>query len=136
MTHVDAQFSLPYTVAVALCKNRAGVEEFKGKALTDREVLNLAGKVTCEFGPEAEAMYPKAYPAALIATLNDGRKLEARVIYAKGDPENPVSSEEILDKFHTLTGNFFLDHRRREIIGLVSHFERTEDVSRFADLVR
>jgi 2-methylcitrate dehydratase PrpD len=136
VTHVDAQFSLPYTVAVAICKNRTGINEFKGEALSDSEVLKLAKRVTWEMDPEAEAMYPKAYPTTLVVTLNDGRKLESHVVYAKGDPENPVSSEEIVDKFDSLTGEFFSPEKREKIVGVVKHFEEMENVATIADLLR
>lgn len=135
-THVDAQFSLPYTIAVAICKNRTGVNEFKGEALVDPEVLELASKVTWELDPEAEALYPKAYPAKLVVTLNDGRKFESHVVYAKGDPENPVSLEEIVNKFNSLTGKFFGPKKREKIIGMINQFEKIDNIVKIADLLR
>lgn len=136
LTHVDAQFSLPYTIAVAICKNRTGINEFKGEALADPEVLELASKVTWELDSEAEALYPKAYPAKLVATLNDGRKFESHVVYAKGDPENPVSLEEIVNKFNSLTGKFFGPKKREKIIGMINQFEKIDNIVKIADLFR
>jgi 2-methylcitrate dehydratase PrpD len=136
ITHVDAQFSLPWAIAVAISKNRTGVDEFRGEILHDPEVLALAEKVKWEFDPAAEAMYPKAYPSTLIAELNDGRKLEAHVDYPKGDPESPVSMEEILDKFHSLTEKFFDLQRRKKIIETVNRLEQISNIAQLADLVR
>ncbi len=135
-THVDAQFSLPWAIAVAICKNRTGVDEFKVESLNDPEVLALAQKVTWEFDPEAEAMYPKAYPATVIAELNDGRIFRAHVDYPKGDPENPASREEIVNKFNELTGKFFDPKRRKKIIEMVNRLEELDNISKLADLVR
>ncbi len=53
------EFSLPYTVAVAIVRGRTGVDEFKGAALTDPEILALADKVTWELDPAAEALWPR-----------------------------------------------------------------------------
>lgn len=136
ITHVDAQFSLPWAIAVAISKNRTGIDEFRTEALNDPEVLALAEKVTWELDQAAEAMYPKAYPATLIAELNDGRRFEAHVDFPKGDPENPASREEILDKFHFLTKKFLEQKRREKIIEMVARLEKIPNMTQLADLVR
>ncbi len=136
VTHVDAQFSLPWAIAVAICKNKTGIDEFRTEALNDPELLGLAQKVTWELDPEAEAMYPKAYPATLIAELNDGRRFEAHVDFPKGDPENPASKEEILSKFYSLTEKVLDKGRREKIITTVDHLEQIQDITDLADLVR
>jgi 2-methylcitrate dehydratase PrpD len=136
VTHVDAQFSLPWAIAVAICKNRTGIDEFQGKALHDPEMLALAEKVIWEFDPEAEAMYPKAYPATLIAELIDGRTFQAHVDFPKGDPENPTTKEELLNKFHSLTKKFFDKKKREKIITTVDRLEELSNIAKLADLVR
>ena len=136
VTHVDAQFSLPWAIATAVCKNRTGIDEFRGEALHDPEVLALAQKVTWELDPEAEAMYPKAYPATLVAELNDGRTFFAHVDYPKGDPENPATKQEILAKFHLLTEKFLDSGRRDRIIEAVGRLDTMANIAELADLVR
>jgi 2-methylcitrate dehydratase PrpD len=133
---VDAQFSLPWAIAVAISKNKTGIYEFRGEVLHDPEVLALAEKVTWELDPEAEAMYPKAYPATLIAELNDGRTFTAHVDYPKGDPENPTTREEALEKFHTLTEKFVDKGKRQKIIETVNCLEDLPNLAELADLVR
>jgi 2-methylcitrate dehydratase PrpD len=136
VTHVDAQFSLPYGVGVALCRNRAGVDEFRKEVLRDADVLALVDKVTWEIDPEAEAVYPKAYPATIEATLNDGRKVVSHFDYPKGDPENPASMDEVTKKFDLLTEKF-LDRKRREgIAEEISRLEKIDQIGKIADLLR
>lgn len=132
-THVDAQFSLPYTVAVAIARKRTGVDEFKGETLKDPEVLALADKVTWELDPAAEALWPKAYPATLVVTLKDGRVLQAHADFPKGDPENPVSMDEVIDKFNILTERFLSRDKAAELVEAVRRVERLPDVSAVAD---
>jgi 2-methylcitrate dehydratase PrpD len=134
--HVDAQFSLPWAIAIAICKNRTSIDEFRTEALGDQEALALAEKVKWEFDPEAEAMYPRAYPATVIAELNDGRTLSAHVDYPKGDPENPATREEALAKFHLLTEKFFDQKKRETVVGMVNRLETLPDVTELADLLR
>jgi 2-methylcitrate dehydratase PrpD len=135
-THVDAQFSLPYAVAVAICKNKTGIDEFKVDVLDDPEVLALIDKVRWEVDPGAEAVYPQAYPATVIATMNDGRVFEAHVDYPKGDPENPATLPEIIDKFHLLTKKYMEEKKRNQIIAAVERLEDVDNIAALADLVR
>jgi 2-methylcitrate dehydratase PrpD len=134
-THVDAQFSLPWAIAVAICKNKTGVDQFREEALNDPEVLALAEKVTWELDPEAEAVYPKAYPATVIAELKDGRTFQAHVDFPKGDPENPASPEEVLAKFHSMAEKFFDKGRREKIVQKVSRLEEVSNIRELGDLV-
>lgn len=136
VTHVDAQFSLPYTIAVAICKNKTGPGEFKEDVLGDKEVIDLAAKITWEIDPAAEAAYPKAYPATVIATLNDGREVVSHVDYPLGDPENPVSMDDIVKKFNSLTGKNFDQKKRTNIIDALKQIERIDNITKIGDLVR
>ena len=136
VTHVDAQFSLPYTVAVAICKNRTGPDQFSEEALKDHQVLELASKVSWELDPSAEARYPKTYPATLLCILRDGRQFVSHVDYPRGDPENPATMEEIVEKFNLLTGKYFDQRRRAAIVRKINRLEEMEDISELAALIR
>lgn len=136
VTHVDAQFSVPYGVAVAICKNRAGVDEFRKEALKDPEVLNLVDKVRWEIDPEADAVYPKAYPATVIATLSDGREVSAHFDYPKGDPENPASMEDVERKFHLLTEKFFDKEKRDRIVAEIDGLQHVGNIETLAEILR
>jgi len=136
VTHVDAQFSLPWAIATAICKNNGGIDNFGVEALKDPQVLAMAEKVVWEFDPAAEAMYPRAYPATLIAELNDGRMLQAHVDYPKGDPENPATKTEIISKFHSLTGKHLDKARREKIIDTVDRLDELANIAELADLIR
>lgn len=136
VTHVDAQFSLPYTIAVAISKGKTGPGEFSEKVLGDREVLDLAAKITWEIDPEAEAVYPKYYPATVVATMNDGREEVAHVDYPLGDPENPVSMDDIVKKFNMLTDKYFDQTRRANIVDQVKELDKIDNIAKIADLVR
>jgi 2-methylcitrate dehydratase PrpD len=135
-TNVDAQFSLPWAIAVAICKNRTGVDQFRMEALNDPEVLALAAKVRWELDPAAEAVYPRAYPATVIAELNDGRIFSSHVDFPKGDPENPATKEESLAKFHLVVEKFLDEGKREKIVQTVSRLEEISDIRELGDLVR
>jgi len=134
-THVDAQFSLPYTTAVAICRNRTGIDEYKKETFTDPEILRVANLVTAEVDPEAEKVYPKYYPATMEATLKDGRVLTSHVDYPKGDPENPVNFDEIEVKFNQLAERYIDADKRKQFIETVKNLEQVSDISVIADFI-
>ncbi|RJQ77542.1 MAG: MmgE/PrpD family protein [Desulfobacteraceae bacterium] len=135
-THVDAQFSLPYVIALCIVRHRTGVDEFKEEVYRDPAIHALADKITAEVDPAAEAAYPKFYPSTLVARLKDGRTVEAHVDYPKGDPENPVSWRDLTHKFHQLTEIYFDQDRRGKIVDAVQKLEKIDDIAELADLLR
>jgi 2-methylcitrate dehydratase PrpD len=65
----------------------------------------LAGvrpKIAVALAPAIDAAYPQAWGAEVSVETADGRRLKAVRHDAKGDPENPVSAEELSIKAQAL----------------------------------
>jgi len=95
----SAKMSIPYSIAVALIKSKAGLPEFADEAINDKEVLSLTQKVTVEADEELTALAPGKRAAIVSITTQEGLALTQRVDYPKGEPENPLSEKELEDKF-------------------------------------
>jgi len=130
---VDAQFSLPFGVAVALAKRRAGLEEFSPSLLQDPFVQKLMSKVGYARDPGLEKNYPKEWPAWARVNLQDGREVAAHVRFPKGDPENPLSWDELIDKYRTLAGAVWAREKVDKGQNAVRQLEQTK---RLRDLTR
>jgi len=103
-TVVDAQFSVYYCVAAALVCGNAFIEAFQPEQLMNPAIRALARKIEAVHDPSLEPFFPKEWPAWVTVRLRDGREVTARVRSAKGDPENPVTREEVRAKFRALAG--------------------------------
>ncbi len=136
VTAIDAQFSLPYMIAVSICRNRAGKKEFWGKVLEDPEILTLMKKITWEVNEEANRQYPKAYIAELEARLLDGTRVKAYADHPKGDPENPMTMSEVENKFRDLTDGILSAKKQEGIIHATMNLEYQEDISPFIRRMR
>ena len=99
---VDAQFSLPFAAAVSVVKRRAFVEEYSETGIRDPAVIDLAQRVNWFVDDDAEHVWPTRYPAQVNIRLKDGRLVQSRVEWPKGDPENAVTREELEDKYTKL----------------------------------
>jgi 2-methylcitrate dehydratase PrpD len=99
---VESQFSMPYGAALAIVLGRAAAPDHNVANLRDPEILRVCDLVECYRDPELDALYPDRWPTVVRVTLRDGTELEQRVDYPKGDPENPFTDDELIDKLWTL----------------------------------
>ncbi|MDR1534224.1 MAG: MmgE/PrpD family protein [Planctomycetota bacterium] len=135
-TVVDAQFSLPYAIAVGMVKGRETIAEYTGESIRDPKVLELARKVRWELDPEAEKVYPKYYPCTVIVKMKDGREYASHVDYPKGDPENPVTWDEAVDKFRFMSGHHLGRLEQDRIIELCAGLEKLEKLDDLIELLK
>jgi 2-methylcitrate dehydratase PrpD len=94
-TIVQAQFSIPYTVAAALIDGQVGLGHFTDQLAARTDVMDLAGRVQAFVDPEIERRYGRTIsPARLSVELDDGRTLTEWVEIPLGHPDRPMSRED------------------------------------------
>jgi 2-methylcitrate dehydratase PrpD len=101
-TGYKAQFSGPYTIAVALLGGSGlgvGLEDFTDQAANDPHRRALAARVTVLADAGCDAIYPEQFPAVLTVRMGDGRTLVEKVLANRGGPERPLSTQELATKF-------------------------------------
>ena len=125
---VEAQFSLPFGVAVALVKRRAGLHEFSDTMLHDAEIQRLMPKVGYVHDPALETNYPKEWPAWARITLCDRGEVFAQVRYPKGDPDNPLSWDELVAKYTELATAVWPAERAARVCAAVRRLETVADL--------
>jgi 2-methylcitrate dehydratase PrpD len=97
-TRIEAQLSLPYSIAVALVAGKAFLGEYEAPLLHAPEVQRLASLVHLIESPELSF---DSEPYLTLTTI-DGRVITGHVDYASGAPENPLSPDTIIKKFESL----------------------------------
>lgn len=135
-TEVDAQFSLPYAVACAMVKGKTSIYEFTEEAIKDREVIALAEKVKWVMDPEVEKVYPEYYPCTVEVTMKDGSVISSHVDYPKGDPENPVSWDEAVEKFRFMAGQHLGLVEINRLIELCGKLDELDNIHEIAALIQ
>ena len=97
---VDAQFSIPFTVAAAIVSGRVSLDTFTEEAIRDPETLEMAHRVNATVDPEIEARYGREIaPEVVEVTTSDGETHVRLVEHVKGGPGAPMSLDEVRDKF-------------------------------------
>jgi len=117
---VDAQFSMPFGAAIAVLDGAAGLDQFTLTKARSPVVRDLMAKVVMVKDASIEATFPKEWPARVVIELVDGQRHEKFVRYPKGDPENPLTWDEMIAKFRALAGAVISSERCDEIIEAIS----------------
>jgi 2-methylcitrate dehydratase PrpD len=98
-TIVEAQFSIPYTVAAAWIDGRLGMSHFSDEGLQRADVLALASRVQPYVDAEINRDWSRfVTPAKATVEFRDGQSIETRVDYPKGHPKNVMSETEFAAK--------------------------------------
>lgn len=123
-----AKFSTPYCVAAALTHGRISPDEFTAEKIADPRLLGLAKRVEVVVDPEIDRLAPEKRGASVEISVKGGPKYEWAVENPRGEPENPVSREELEDKFRSLVGPILGAGNVQRIIDVVADIESLEDV--------
>lgn len=93
-----AQYSVPFSVALAFFRDPKDPRSFDQAATTDRDILALCQRVRLH---DEEKHGSSA--ATVTLTLKDGRVLKERVEQIKGTPVLPPTRDDVYEKFSLLT---------------------------------
>jgi len=113
---VDAQFSMPFGAAVAVVCGSAGLDQFSIEQIRSSKITEVMNKVVLIKDSEIEKTFPNEWPARVTIHANGGRAYQKFVRYPKGDPENPLTWDEMAEKFRSLAGAVLPPSRCDEII--------------------
>ena len=108
---VDAQFSMPFGAAVAIVHGAAGLDQFTLEQVRSPQIREVMGKVILVKDARLEESYPREWPARVSLQTLSGMSYERSLRFPKGDPENPLSWEEMAAKFRTLAGAVLSEDR-------------------------
>jgi 2-methylcitrate dehydratase PrpD len=133
---VDAQFSMPFGAAVAIIKKNAFLDQYCMENISSSAVKNLMSRIHCVEDPEIEKDFPRKWPAKVVITTKDKQIYRKQMEHPKGDPENPLSWEEIIQKYRNLTAPVFADDKCFEIVDSVRNLENIIDVTGLLDKMR
>jgi 2-methylcitrate dehydratase PrpD len=126
----DAQFSIPYVIAAALCRGRFTLDELADEALADPAVLALADRVDYEIDPGST--FPRHYCGEVIVTMR-GRTLRHREEVNRGNGERPLGEAEILEKFRANAARAVSAERAARMQHLVLALDELVDARGLAD---
>ena len=74
----------------------------------------------------------KQWRATAEILTEDEKRYSTTVEYPKGDPENPLSWEEMIERFHDLTGRIMKKDQRLKIVEEVERLDGIKDIRKWS----
>ncbi len=131
-TIVQAQFSIPYTVACAMVDGRVSLSHFNEAALKRQDILALAQRVDGYVDDEIERSAGRnVTPAALLVEMDDGTTHKLRLDVPLGHPDHPMSPADFEEKAQDcfrVAARPLHDDAHRELRRLTDTLEAQDDV--------
>ena len=94
----SAKMSIPYSLAVALYTGKGGLEEFTEEYFNNSLIQTITNKVSVSDKEELTALCPQKR-GAIVTVKTKSCEFVKRVDYPKGEPENPITDDELKEKF-------------------------------------
>lgn len=127
-TQYASKFSMQFCTALALMKGQGGLETFNEETLWDKEIRSLMNRVDVIVDPTIDRQYPEKWGAVVEVKLTTGEIIRKQTDFPKGDPENAVSKDELIEKFIDLAKEL-PENDRKQLSERVLKLEKLETTS-------
>ena len=120
---------MEFCMAILLLEGRANLPEFTDETVLRLDIQEMIKRINFNVHPEAEAAGYAKMTTFIDIHLRNGRTLSGRADFGKGSPENPLSYDEVADKFRgcaQFAG--WPDNKTEKIISLVDRMEALENL--------
>jgi len=98
-TGLQGKFSMEFCLSILLVEGKAGLVEFQDAVVQRADVQDMIKRVSFYVDPEAERAGLDKMTSIVKIHLKDGMVIAGRADVAKGNPANPMSYDEVADKF-------------------------------------
>jgi len=126
-TGLQAKFSMEFCMAILLLDGKADQTKFTDAVANRDDVQKMIDRIRFYVDPEAEKAGYDKMTTLLKVTLKDGRTISGRADFGKGSPSDPMSYDEVAEKFRGCAA--FADWDRSKANQVIDMVRKLEDVS-------
>lgn len=133
-TRETADHSIQYIVCAALQDGDVTMDTFELERIRRPDTLALLrDHVTVESDPDLTDGYPEGIPNRITVTTTDGSAFVREVRYPRGHARNPMTDDEVAEKYRTNVARRWSDERAANVGDLVWNLDDADSPSRLAD---
>lgn len=118
-TASDAIYDIRTIVALAVVYGDAAMHRFDEKKIVSHPVQNIVEKINLNIDPQLETDFPNQWPAIVKIKTITGQEFSHRQNLPRGEPEDPLSTTEIENKFHQLSASVLNDNSRQRLLDFI-----------------
>ncbi|MBI4970768.1 MAG: MmgE/PrpD family protein [Candidatus Omnitrophica bacterium] len=119
-----ADHSLPFVVARSLLDGKLTLAQYTNQKIHDPKVLALMRKMRVTEDKKMTRQYPALLPCRIRMVENGGDVLEELVEIPRGHYKNPMTEDEINQKFIHLTAPYFSKAQQDRVLDQIWHLEK------------
>ena len=127
-----ADHSSYYLTAIAVIDRQIGPDQFTPEKYRDPRVLGLIDKVVLQGDPSLD----KVRPAGISEIVTkQGQTYRCRIDYPRGHARNPMTDDEIVDKFKSMAMKRMKEVQVHRLIDMVFSLDDVEDIGKLTPLM-
>lgn len=125
---IQAQMNMFFTGATTLIDGTAFIDGYTDERLNDPRVVELANRFDCVVAPDLDALGEDEMRAVRVTvTTNAGKSYTESVLYRSGHWKNPITEEDLSEKFHYLAEKTITSEAAAAIKSIVMDLDRQEN---------
>ena len=134
-TGLEAKFSMEYSMAVLLVHGKAGLAEYTDAAVNQPAVQAMIKRVNFHTSAEADAAGFDKMTTIIDIKLKNGPTISGQADFGKGSPANPMSYDEVAEKFHLCAEYVnWPPEKSKQIVEFVRTLESATDMRKLVAL--
>ncbi|WP_342362823.1 MmgE/PrpD family protein [Terrarubrum flagellatum] len=127
---LQAKFSMEFCMAILLLRGRAGLHEFTDEVVLEPDVQMMIEKVDFVVDQVAEAAGYDKMTTIIDIDMKDGRRISGRADFGKGSPTEPMSYDEVAEKFRECAGFAGVKKERADrVVKMVAELEALSSIA-------
>lgn len=130
----SAQYSLPFVIALAVIDGMVTPAQMTEEKLINEAYLSFAKKVQVVHVPEFDSYFPTSLPTEVEVTVSSGEKYQVSISIPKGDPKNPLTTDELCAKFRMLARHSIDSTTAEQIIEKIFCIENVNNIQQFTNV--
>jgi 2-methylcitrate dehydratase PrpD len=132
----SAQMNLPYAAAITLSEGEAFVEQYTDAKTHDPGVVALTKRVFVSASDDLDALGGQGrHHVRIRVATKDGKTLTTERKHAKGSDADPLTRQEVVEKFHRLAGTRIGRTGAGQLYDCVMGLDKAESLSEFMRLL-
>ncbi len=125
-----AKFSIQYCVATMIKYGKLGIDQFVDENLNNDEIQRVMQNIEVIVDPQLDKEYtekPDRWAVELTIACKDGKTYTKFVEYPKGDPPNPMTWDETVEKFMDLSVPVYGEEVCKKLVNLVATLDEHDN---------
>jgi 2-methylcitrate dehydratase PrpD len=122
-TGLEGKFSMEYAMAAAVLHGKLGLAQFSDQSVQDPRAQDLLKRVRYHHPDAGQPEWDMTLPDIVSVELRNGQRLHQRIDIPKGDPQLPLSWDELVAKFHDCATALLPEVQRTAAVQHIAQFE-------------